>query len=84
MLAVTKTIMKSLEYQLPALTLTYDECNKIMKTVNQGLIPESHLSKLFPDEALYGPVKEEGLDLQHLYLTQSNRLKNPFSSNCHI
>ena len=68
--AANTTIMKSLEYPLPALTLTYDECNKLMKIIKQGLLNSSHVSVSIPSAALYGPKHEGGLQLNHLYLTQ--------------
>ena len=62
--------MKSLKYQLPALILSFDDCNKIMKNVKQGLLNSSHISISIPFSALYGPKDEGGLQLNHLYLTQ--------------
>ena len=62
--------MKSLKYQLPALILSFDDCNKIMKNVKQGLLNSSHISISIPFSALYGPKDEGGLQRNHLYLTQ--------------
>ena len=51
--AANTTIMKSLEFPLPALTMTYDECNRIMKIVTkQGLLNKSRVSVLIPSSAL--------------------------------
>ena len=68
--AASTKILKSLEYPLPALTLTREQCNKIMGIVKEGLLPKAHLSKNFPHAALYGPKEEGGLELPHLYITQ--------------
>ena len=68
--AANTTIMKSLEYPLPALTLTYDECNKIMKIVKQGLLNSLRVSVSIPSASLYGPKSEGRLQLNHLYHTQ--------------
>ena len=68
--AATTTIMKSLEYPLPALTLSREQCDKIMKIVKSSLLPKSHISKNFPNAILYGIKNEGGLGLEHLYTTQ--------------
>ena len=68
--AAQTTIMKTLEYPLPALTLDYDECNKLMQIVKTGLLAKARISRSFPSDALYGPSSEGGLNLNHLYVTQ--------------
>ena len=69
--AANTTILKSfLEYPLPVLTLSFDECNKIMKIVKQGLLNKARISTSMPNSALYGPKAEGGLQLDHLYITQ--------------
>ena len=68
--AASTTIMKSLEYPLPALTLTYKECNKIMTIVKKGLFNASRICTAMPNDVVYGPVEEGGLNLHHLYTTQ--------------
>ena len=70
--------MKSLEFPLPTLTMTYDECNKIMKIVKQGLLNKSRVSISIPSSALYGSAKEGGLQLNHLYHTQGLMHLNKF------
>ena len=55
---------------MPALTLTFDECNKIMTIVKKGLLNSSRISTSLPSSTLYGPKAEGGLELNHLYLTQ--------------
>ena len=62
--------MKTLEYPLPALNMYFDECNKLMKIVKQGLLAKARISKSRPSSALYGPIAEGGLNLHHLYITQ--------------
>ena len=68
--AANTTIMKSLEYSLPALTLSYKECNRIMKIVKQGLLNSSRVSISIPSSVVYGPKDEGGFQLNHLYVTQ--------------
>ena len=61
--------MKPLEYPLPALTLSYKQCNKLMKTIKQGLLTKATISRSISSSALYGPVSKGGLALNHLYVT---------------
>ena len=62
--------MKALEYSLPALTLSYTECNKIMKFIKQGLLNSSRVSISIPSSVVHGPKSEGGFQLNHLYITQ--------------
>ena len=62
--------MKSLEYPLPALTLTYKECNKIMSIIKKGLFNSSRISTAMPNDIVYGSVQDGGLNLHHLYISQ--------------
>ena len=68
--ALQTTIMKSLEYPLPALTLSQDQCNKIMGIIKDGLLSSSSISRNIPSPTLYGPKEDGGLQLNHLYITQ--------------
>ena len=54
--------MKTLEYPLPALTLNFEQCNKIMKVVKKGLLKKSRVSTSIPNDALYGPEDEGGIN----------------------
>ena len=68
--AVETTIMKTLEYPLPALTLTEKECDKIMRHVLSASLNKTSISRNFPRKAVYGPLEEGGLGLHNLYTTQ--------------
>ena len=68
--ATVTTIMKSVEYQLPVLTLTEKQCNKLMGILKSGLLPCAKLSKSLPHAALYGSINEGGLNIHHFYITQ--------------
>ena len=68
--AVETTILKSLEYPLPALTLTEKECNKLMRPILSVSLPKSSISQNYPRKVLYGPINEGGLGLDYLYYTQ--------------
>ena len=68
--AANTTIMKSLQYPLPALTISREQCNKIMNIIKKGLLPKSQISKNIPHAVLFGPKEEGGLGLHHLYTSQ--------------
>ena len=68
--ATTTSILKSLKYPLPALTLSYDECNKIMAVLKKGLLNSSRICTSTPKSILHGPIEDGGLKLNHLYHTQ--------------
>ena len=69
-MATNTTIMKGLEYPLPAMTLSEKQCAKIMTTIKQGLLPKAQISKSIPEAVLYGPIDDGGMGLHHLYHTQ--------------
>ena len=69
-LALDSTIMKTLTYPLPALTLTEPECNKIMKPILDAALAKTRISRSFPHYVLYGPKSEKGLGFANLYMSQ--------------
>ena len=69
-LALDTTIMKTLSYPLPALTLTESECTKIMKPVLDAGLAKTHVSRHFPLDVVYGPKNEKGLGFSNLFLLQ--------------
>ena len=64
------TILKTLEYSLPALTLSESECRKIMQPILSISLPKTSISRNSPQSVLFGPVSEGGLGLDSLYYTQ--------------
>jgi hypothetical protein len=69
-LATESTIMKSLLYPLPALTLTEKECNYILAPVLEAGLQSSAICKNYPRAVTYGPKEEGGLNLPSLYTQQ--------------
>ena len=65
--AISTTIMKTLQYPLPALTLTEDECKHIMAPVLESGLPKSAICRNYPRAVLYGPKEEGGMGLWNLY-----------------
>ena len=69
-LALDSTIMRTLSYPLPALTLTLKECNRIMKPVLDAGLAKTHVCRNFPHAVIYGPKKEKGLGIPNLFISQ--------------
>jgi hypothetical protein len=70
--ALESTILKTLQYPLPALTLTETECNKIIRPVLDAGLNKSSICKTFPKAVIHGPKEEGGLDITHLYTINLN------------
>ena len=68
--ALTSTIWKSIEYPLPALTMTYKECAYIMAPAKEGGLSKSRICQKLPLEAVHGPLRYQGLGLNHIKITQ--------------
>ena len=68
--ALQTTIIKSLSYSLPALTLTKKEIEDISKPLHAIALPRCGYSRSFPKKVLYGPREFQGLGLENLYLAQ--------------
>ena len=66
-LALKTTIWKTLEYPLPALTLTYDQCETIMRPALRAGLNASGMCAIFPQALVFGTEKHQGLGLHHLY-----------------
>ena len=68
--ATQTTIMKSLQYPLPALTLSKTQCRKIQNIVINAGLPKSGICRNYPRAALFGPKDEGGLGMDDLYTYQ--------------
>ena len=62
--------MKTIQYPLPALTLSQKECSKIVQPIKQVALPKTSISKSFLLDVLFGPMEEGGLGMDHLYTLQ--------------
>ena len=63
-------VMKSLEYPLPACTLTETQCDAIMWKVRKVFLPKAGINRNLKKEVVYGPQAQQGLGLKNLYYTQ--------------
>ena len=59
-----------MEYPLPALTLTENECEEVMWILIQTFLPRSGINRNIKRDVLYGDIQVQGLGLKSLYLTQ--------------
>ena len=67
---VHATILKSIEYPLPALTLSEKDCKKIMQPILSASLTKTSVSQRFPRKVLFGPYNEGGLGIDLLYISQ--------------
>ena len=69
-MALTTTVMKTLEYPLLASTLTEKECTSIMAPILTGGLPKMGVSRSMARDLVYAPLKYQGLSINNLYTTQ--------------
>jgi exonuclease III len=68
--ALNLVAIKKLEYALPALTLTAEDCKSIMWPLLQAILPKSGINRYIKRDLLYAPIDYQGLGVQNIYLTQ--------------
>ena len=69
-ISVTMMLWKTLEYPLPATTLTLQECEEIMAPAKTQILHGLQICDKFPLVLLFGPKSKLGLGLPHLYTLQ--------------
>ena len=69
-IALTTMAMKSIEYCLPATTLTEDECKEIMWILIESFLPKSGINRFIKRDVLYALPQSQGLGLRNIYYTQ--------------
>ena len=63
--------MKSFKYALPVITLSEDECDKLMWKLLKRFLPKAGINQYVSRAALYAPVELQGFfGLKNPYLTQ--------------
>ena len=68
--ALKVTVLKKIEYTLPALNLTKAQCDKLMRPILQASLPKARYNRHFPKEVIHGPNGLLGADIHHPYTTQ--------------
>jgi hypothetical protein len=69
-LALMVIAMKSLEYAVPALTLSKAQYKTIMWPILQSILPRSGINRNIHRSILYRPIEWQGLGLRDPYLLQ--------------
>ena len=65
--ALKTTIMKSLEYPLPAMIFSKQQISSITGPLYNVALPRSGFARSFPRDVLHGPISHQGLGLDWLY-----------------
>jgi hypothetical protein len=68
--ALHTTILKTLQYPLPAMTLTEKECDKIMSPILEVGLPAMSVCRRYPRSIVYASKKDGGLNIPNLYISQ--------------
>jgi hypothetical protein len=61
------TLLKQLEYPLPATTLTEAQCDRILRPSRMALLPLLGINRNLPLVITYGPTKRGGLQIPNIY-----------------
>ena len=67
---VSSTILKILQYPLPELTLSRQECRQLLQPIRGVDLPISKICRKFPHDLLYGSKSTLGLGWDDLYVDQ--------------
>ena len=62
--------MKSLEYMLPAMTLTEQEYNELMKPVLAQFLPKIGINRNIKRDLLYSPLETQGFNIKSPFILQ--------------
>ena len=62
--------MKSLEYSLPVITFSEQECNELMWPLLKHFLPKAGINRYVKREVLYAAHNAQGLNVQNPYLIQ--------------
>ena len=65
--ALNSTMMRSLVYALPAVTLTEEQCTNIMAPILKNVINKLQIITTVKRDVLYGPTTFQGMSLRNLY-----------------
>ena len=69
-IGLTSMALKSIEYPLPATTLTKKECNDIMWSLIKNFLPRMGINRYMRRDVVYALPESQGLGLKDIYLTQ--------------
>ena len=80
--SLTLIAMKTLEYSLPALSLSKKEYQKIMSPVLKYFLPKSGLNRNIKRDILYAPLIAQGFDLHDPYIIQGSHHIKDIVEHC--
>ena len=69
-MALKATILKTLEYPLPAIFLSDQECNKLMSIVLTAALPKARFNRNSCRRTMYGPGSHGGQEIANLKTSQ--------------
>ena len=69
-LALKSIAMKSIEYPLPATSLSEKQLSSIMWQILQHYLPKSGINRYIPRDVLYAPLTYQGLGVQNPFIIQ--------------
>jgi hypothetical protein len=76
-IALQSTILRTLNYPLPALRLTKAQCNSILAPILQYCLPEMGICRNFPRSLVFSTLDYMGLNILHLsYIREISRIKD--------
>ena len=69
-IALTTMAQKSLEYCLPATTLSENNCKEVMRPLLTSFLPKAKINRNIKQDVLYSDYQSQGLGLKSLYWSQ--------------
>ena len=79
--ALNSTVMKQIEYVLPATSFSKEQCDQMMKEILHGVLPKAGFVTSYPRNVVYAPYDQIGLNVQHPYTTQLTSQLNILTSH---
>ena len=69
-ISLTMVTMKAMEYMMPAMTLSPEEYNDLMKPILKQFLPKMGINRNIPRALLYAPTEIQGFNLKDPYILQ--------------
>ena len=77
-MAFKQNISKSIQYPLPALTLTKSECNYVVAPIVQASLQNLRISSKYPRSLVYASNTYNGLGFFNIYTLMGTSMWNSF------
>ena len=79
--ALTLIAMKSLEYMIPAMTITEEEYKSIMSPVLKQFLPKMGINCNIKRDILYAPTSIQGFNLKNPFILQGVEHQSDYTSD---